>query len=189
FHPPMRLPRLVIFHSKKIETSNAAQYLNLKLPPAFQKLRLCRHYHSDMSPDHLQETYDSFADPDGLTLILHATSGAGEGLDIPDIDGVIIYGLPDTITQLFQWLGRAGRSSIRDAFALMMVEPWVFEMDLSAVVDDPDDPDCPVLPEGTKKKNPRKNECIGVACVHLATCTDCKRSAFTKFFEDDSVDG
>ncbi|KAJ7659390.1 hypothetical protein B0H14DRAFT_2182845, partial [Mycena olivaceomarginata] len=102
-----------------------AQYVNSKLPTAFQKPRLGRHYHSDMSPDYLQETYDSFADPDGLTLILHATSGAGEGLDIPDIDGVIIYGLPDTVTQLFQWLGRAGRSSIRDAFALMMVEPWV----------------------------------------------------------------
>ncbi|KAF8158781.1 P-loop containing nucleoside triphosphate hydrolase protein [Mycena galopus ATCC 62051] len=169
FHPPMRLPKLVIFHGKKAETSNYAQYLNSRLPPSFQKLRICRHYHSDMSPEYLQQTYDDFANADGSVLILHATSGAGEGLDVAEIDGVILMGLPDNLTLVFQWLGRGGRSSTRDAFGIMMIEPWVFDMDLSNI-----------------KKNPRKQERIGTACVRLATCTGCKRSAFAKFFEDDS---
>jgi superfamily II DNA helicase RecQ len=78
FHPPMRLPKLVVFHGVKMETATAAQHVNSRLPAAFQKLRICRHYHSDMSVDYLDQTYNSFADPDGDVLILHATSGAGE---------------------------------------------------------------------------------------------------------------
>jgi hypothetical protein len=74
----MRLPKLVIFHGKKIETSTAAEYGNSRLPAAFQNLRICRHYHSDMSPEYLEMTYNDFANPDGTVLILHATSGAGE---------------------------------------------------------------------------------------------------------------
>jgi hypothetical protein len=31
-----------------------------------------------MSPEYLEKVYNSFADPDGLVLLLHATSGAGE---------------------------------------------------------------------------------------------------------------
>ncbi|KAJ7241232.1 hypothetical protein B0H12DRAFT_1221583 [Mycena haematopus] len=77
FHPPMRLPQLVIFHGQKTETSTFAEHLNSRLPPAFQKLRICRHYHSDMSPEYLEETYNSFADAEGV------------GLDVPNINGVI----------------------------------------------------------------------------------------------------
>ncbi|KAJ7448715.1 P-loop containing nucleoside triphosphate hydrolase protein [Mycena latifolia] len=172
FHPPMRLPKLVIFHGEKVETSNLAQYLNSRLPPAFQKLGLCRHYHSDMSPEYLEQTYSSFANPDGMVLILHATSGAGEGLDVPEINGVINYGLPEKVPMRFQWEGRAGRSSTRDAFALTMIEPWVFDMDLSTAIDDPDDPDRPLLPDGLKKKNPRKQERVGTASVRLARSLD-----------------
>ncbi|KAJ7478794.1 hypothetical protein B0H11DRAFT_1916486 [Mycena galericulata] len=202
FHPPMRLPKLVIFHGEKSETCTFAQYLNSRLTPALQKLGICAHHHSDMSPEYLEQTYNSFASLDGAVLILHATSGAGEvsdhipswlcqhsrtrGLDVPEIDGVINYGLPEKVTMRFQWEGRAGRSTTRDAFALTMIEPWVFEMDLSTAVDDKDDPDRPLLIEGLKKKNPRKQERIGTASVRLARCDGCKRLDYAKFFEDDA---
>ncbi|KAJ7866677.1 hypothetical protein B0H13DRAFT_2352417 [Mycena leptocephala] len=45
-----------------------------------------------MSPEYLEMTYNDFANPDGTVLILHVTSGAGEGLDVPEINGVINYG-------------------------------------------------------------------------------------------------
>lgn len=77
FHPPMRLPKLLIVHDNKTEANNASNHLNVRLPPAFQSLGVCKHYHSDMSPEYLEETFNSFADPDGCTLILNATSGAG----------------------------------------------------------------------------------------------------------------
>ncbi|KAJ7724305.1 P-loop containing nucleoside triphosphate hydrolase protein [Mycena maculata] len=156
FHPPMRLPRLVVFHGEKAETCNYSQYLNARLPPALQNLGICAHYHSDMSPEYLEQTYNSFANPDGT------------GLDVPEIDGVINIGLPEGVPKRFQFEGRAGRSSTRDAFALTMIEPWVFEMDLDGVIDDKDDPDRPLLTDGLKKKNPK---------------------AYAEFFGDDSDEG
>ncbi|KAJ7506368.1 P-loop containing nucleoside triphosphate hydrolase protein, partial [Mycena galericulata] len=165
FHPPMRLPKLVIFHGEKAETSNFAQYLNSRLPSAFQKLGICAHYHSDMSPEYLEQTYDSFASSDGTVLILHATAGAGEGLDVAEINGILNVGVPEGVPKRFQWEGRAGRSSTRDAFAVTMVEPWVFEMDLANALDDKDDPDRPLLLDGLKKKNPRKQEPLDFTCL------------------------
>ncbi|KAK6996226.1 ATP-dependent DNA helicase hus2/rqh1, partial [Favolaschia claudopus] len=186
FHPPMRLPNLLILHGDKAETSTFAEYNNSRLPPAFHSLRICRHYHSDMSPEYLEETYNSFADPDGDVLILHATSGCGEGADIKGIEGVVIYGLTEKVPMRFQWEGRGGRSTNNDAFAVTMLEPWVNEMDLTTAVYDPDDPDRPVLPDGLKKKTPTKKERVGMASVQLARCETCKREAYAKFFEDDS---
>jgi hypothetical protein len=78
FHPPMRLPNIVIFHGNKAETAVARQHVNSRLPKAFQDLGIVRHYHADMSREYLENAYSSFADPDGMALILHATAGAGE---------------------------------------------------------------------------------------------------------------
>lgn len=78
FHPPMRLPKLVIFHGNKAETAVARQHIDSLLPAALQNLGIVRHYHADMSREYLEDVYSSFADPDGTTLILNATAGAGE---------------------------------------------------------------------------------------------------------------
>ncbi|KAJ7658413.1 hypothetical protein B0H17DRAFT_861354, partial [Mycena rosella] len=150
------------------------------------------HYHSDMSPKYLEATYSSFASSDGLALILSATSGAGEGLDVPEVNGVINFGLPKKVPMRFQWEGRAGHSSTRDAFALTMLEPWVLEMSmthLGQVAEDEDDPYRPLLSTGLGKKNPIKQERVGTAAVQLATCPGCKRAAYAKFMEDESDDG
>jgi hypothetical protein len=74
----MRLPKIAVFHDNKAETATLSQHINSRLPVAFQKLGICRHYHSDMSPEYLEEVYNSFSDEDGNTLILNATSGARE---------------------------------------------------------------------------------------------------------------
>jgi hypothetical protein len=39
-------------------------------------LRVIKHYHSSMSTDYLESTFQDFASPDGTTRILCATSGA-----------------------------------------------------------------------------------------------------------------
>jgi superfamily II DNA/RNA helicase len=108
---------------------------------------------------------------------------------VPEIDGVINYGLPEKVPMRFQWEGRAGRSTSRDAFAVTMIEPWVLQMDTSTVIEDKDDPDRPLLPDGWKKKNPRKQERVGTASVRLAQCGSCKRQAYATFFEDESPEG
>ena len=80
-HPPIRLPKLLIVHDDKAEVSRVATYLNNRLPPALQCLDIVKHYHSDMSQQYLDTVFDDFSDPDGKTLILCATSGAGTVCD------------------------------------------------------------------------------------------------------------
>lgn len=75
-HPPMRLPKLILFHDKKTECNKVSTHLNNRLPPGLCSLDLCIPYHSDMSKLYLDVKYLDFADPDGTTLILCATSCA-----------------------------------------------------------------------------------------------------------------
>lgn len=77
FHPPMRLQKVIVFHDNKTEANNAARYLNSRLPAEFQKLGIIKHYHGDMSEEYLEKTYTDFANPDGFTLMINGTSGAG----------------------------------------------------------------------------------------------------------------
>ncbi|KAJ7715432.1 hypothetical protein B0H14DRAFT_2644132 [Mycena olivaceomarginata] len=88
FHPPMCLPKLVIFHGKKTETAAASQHINSRLPEAFRNLGICRHYHSDMSHEYLEDAYTSFTAEDGMALILNATAGAGEASSSFNLNGL-----------------------------------------------------------------------------------------------------
>ncbi|KAJ7107878.1 P-loop containing nucleoside triphosphate hydrolase protein, partial [Mycena epipterygia] len=189
FHPPMRLPRVVVFHGNKAETAAARQHVDSLLPLALQNLGIVRHYHADLSPEYLQDTYSDFADPDGTTLILHATAGAGEGLDVADIDGVIIYGIVADIPTKSQWEGRAGRSTNADAFCVHMIEPWVPPLDLSLLPMDLNDPDRPISDLALTKKNPTKQERTGRASVHHARSPDCERVLKASYYQDTSPEG
>ncbi|KAJ7443986.1 hypothetical protein FB451DRAFT_1434779 [Mycena latifolia] len=159
FHPPMRLPQLVVFHGNKSEAAVARQHKDSLLPEALQNLGI--------------DAYQSFADPEGVSLILHATAGAGEGLDIPGINGIIIY-------------GRAGCSTEADAFCVHMIEPWVSEIDTSQMPIDPNDPDHPLSDTALTKKNPTKQECTGRASVHHATSPECERVLKAAYYQDNS---
>ncbi|KAJ7190029.1 hypothetical protein GGX14DRAFT_580190 [Mycena pura] len=173
FHPPMRIPKLVVFHGNKAETATARQHVNSLLPKAFQNLGIVRHYHADMSPEYLEDVYASFADPDGMCLILHATAGAGEmiepwvleidtsemGMDANDPDRPLSDAALEEVGSLPQGkIGQVGykrlshpdyadRSSCR---APMLAQP-------------------PTTPTALTKKHPTKQERTGRASIHHAT--------------------
>ncbi|KAF8871288.1 P-loop containing nucleoside triphosphate hydrolase protein [Infundibulicybe gibba] len=161
FHPPMRLPKLLIFHDNKGEANNASSYLNARLPKELQTLGICKHYHSDMSPEYLEETFSSFAEPDGATLIINGTSGAGTGLDIRGVEGVIQYGICTEIPEGYQRGGRGGRDKNGFAFFLMMVESWT-----------------------VSGKNPTKQERCSIASLKLVQSAECLRQQFARYFND-----
>ncbi|KAF7328238.1 Werner syndrome ATP-dependent helicase [Mycena venus] len=123
------------YHGNKAETAAARGSMLI------QNLGIVRHYHADLSPEYLEDAYANFADPDGMCLILHATAGAGEGLDVA---------------------GRAGRSTDADAFCVQMIEPWV---DTSEMAMDPNDPDRPLSDVALTKKHPTKQERTGRASI------------------------
>jgi superfamily II DNA/RNA helicase len=77
YHPPMPLlPKGMIFIENKLSSSNVATYLNNRLPEELRITKPFRHFHSDMSQQYLDETFQDFQSPDGACRYLVATSGA-----------------------------------------------------------------------------------------------------------------
>jgi superfamily II DNA helicase RecQ len=73
---PQVIRKTIIFHDNVQEAANAANYLNGLLPDIMRHSRIAKHYHSKMSTEYLERTFQDFALPDGKTRILCATSGA-----------------------------------------------------------------------------------------------------------------
>ena len=76
FHPPMIIPKTLVFHDSKQEATDAAAFIESRLPPSLRNRGIVKHYHSDMSAEYLQQTFDDFSEPYGACRILHATAGA-----------------------------------------------------------------------------------------------------------------
>lgn len=76
FHPPMVILKMLIFHDCKQDATNAAEYVDARLPPNLQNLGIVKYYPSDMSPEYLQQTFEDFSSPNGTCRILHATARA-----------------------------------------------------------------------------------------------------------------
>ena len=76
FHPPIDIPKTLVFHDSKQDATDAACYTNARLPNDLQTQGIVRHYHSNMSVEYLQQTYEDFSNLDGQCRILHATAGA-----------------------------------------------------------------------------------------------------------------
>lgn len=74
FHPPMLLPKTIVFIDGKGETNAASDHIDGLLPMSLRKTGLVRHYHSDMTADYLSRTYEDFRT--GRCRILIATQGA-----------------------------------------------------------------------------------------------------------------
>jgi superfamily II DNA helicase RecQ len=57
-----------------------------------------------------EEVIDQFVHKSTATRIVICTEAFGMGLDCPDIEQVIHYGIPATLDDYIQHVGRAGRS-------------------------------------------------------------------------------
>ena len=72
----IHLPKTVVFHDDSNEATNAALYVDRRLPKSLQDKGIVQHYHGGMSKEYLTIVYDDFKKPDGVCRILHATEGA-----------------------------------------------------------------------------------------------------------------
>lgn len=111
-------------------------------------------------------------------------------MDIPGIDGVIQYGICTEIPEMVQRLGRGGCGEpVREAFFVMMIEPWVLDLDVDSLDEklELDDPDRPFAT--SDKKTPTKRECVGIAAVRLVHSPVCLREQLADNLQDDSPNG
>lgn len=112
-----------------------------------------------------------------------------KGLDIPDIEIVVQYGIRHNVLTALQQGGWAGHSPTGEAIFLLMYEPWVKSIDLATVeVDTVSDPDYPNIPKLTKHST--KQGRTGVAMVKIIQLKqECLCKLFAAYLKDNTADG
>ncbi|SMO94976.1 RecQ family ATP-dependent DNA helicase [Fodinibius sediminis] len=65
------------------------------------------HFHGDMSSEERQDVIQSIQNDE--FNVIFATNAFGMGIDIPDIDLVVHFMIPESVEQYYQEIGRAGR--------------------------------------------------------------------------------
>ncbi|PPR02849.1 hypothetical protein CVT24_002327 [Panaeolus cyanescens] len=178
------MPKTLVFHDKVDLAVDAVSYLESRLPSHLQRTGFIAHYHGGMSKEYLTSVYEDFSKENGKCRILHATEGASTGLDIPDIEIVVQYGISRDVPTTLQRGGRGGRG-IKNAIFLIMYEPWVDEVDITTLVNDQLDPDHPFPKKLTPKSN--KRERLGSAMIKIIQSdTTCLRRLFAGYLEDET---
>ena len=76
YHPPMILQKTMVFFDTQNMSRDASRYINSKFLKVHQDLGISRHYHSGMSAEYLEQTYNDFVSDTGNCLIFCATKGA-----------------------------------------------------------------------------------------------------------------
>ncbi|KAF8432363.1 hypothetical protein L210DRAFT_962264 [Boletus edulis BED1] len=108
----MVIPKTLVFHDLKQEATDAAAFIESRLPQYLRNIGIVKHYHSDLS-----------------------------GLDIRGVVNVIQYGVCKNMAEAAQRAGRAARDPNSSGLFLMMVEPWALKLSLESIsITDPDQP-------------------------------------------------
>jgi superfamily II DNA/RNA helicase len=94
------IPLTIIFHDSIKECSEAAMFLDGLLPITMQGTGIVRHYHSLMSQEYAEQTYQAFQR--GACRVLHTCGGMESGIDFNQADIVIQYGIPSDETKTIQ---------------------------------------------------------------------------------------
>ncbi|EMD37426.1 hypothetical protein CERSUDRAFT_29423, partial [Gelatoporia subvermispora B] len=105
--------------------------------PTLVSAGLIRPFNAAFSQDYKREAMAAFRrvpDPgstESLVRILVCTDAAGMGCNIPDVDLVVQWKLPATLSNWIQRAGRAARGRGRTGLAVLLVERSAYSIDLS----------------------------------------------------------
>ncbi|KAF7976463.1 hypothetical protein HWV62_6719 [Athelia sp. TMB] len=177
YHPPMApISRGVVFIDHKLSTAAIADHLNARLPPGIRETRPFRHLHSSMSRDYITEVYETFKQPDSPIRMIITTAAASHGLDVPDLEVVIMYGIPKTMIEFLQRMGRVGRTPTINAICLTIAEDWACKL--------------AVEEEDVMRKVGVKEKRTELAMIRYASCPKCLRKFVMDYSgEEDWDDG
>ncbi|KAJ7731866.1 P-loop containing nucleoside triphosphate hydrolase protein [Mycena metata] len=109
-----------------------------------------RPYNAALSKEYRKRAMEKFRE--GTVRILVCTDAAGMGCNIPDIDIVVQWKLPASVSIFVQRAGRAARAHGRTGIAILLVEPSAYTVDLKAELEKEH------APRGKKKVAPKGEE-------------------------------
>jgi superfamily II DNA/RNA helicase len=120
------LPRVIIYFEKRDLTQEAATWLRKHLPPAHANLAdQIQYIHAGITRGGRKETMRRWNSHE--LSILCATECVGMGADNPDVDMIVLFCLPRSLSILIQRIGRAGRGG-QYSRAIILVEPSAFQI-------------------------------------------------------------
>ncbi|KAI0309763.1 P-loop containing nucleoside triphosphate hydrolase protein [Amylostereum chailletii] len=96
----------------------------LWIRPALIRRNIIRTYYSGMSRYQLDKVFEEFKNGDCKILV--ATSAFSQGVNVPDIEIVIQYGLCQWVEELVQRFGRNARLPHIHGLSLLLAEPWAW---------------------------------------------------------------
>ncbi|KAJ7248081.1 P-loop containing nucleoside triphosphate hydrolase protein [Mycena rebaudengoi] len=148
-------------------------HLNARVKPEFRHYGLVRPYNAGMSRQYRAEVMALFKA--GIVRILVCTDAAGTGCDIPDVELVVQWKAPKTLSSWIQRAGRAARKGGTEGLAVMIVEKSAFEVNL---LDDKSPAEAPLDPLDVPPDAPAEG------LYALIQATTCRRIVLMKIFKN-----
>ena len=143
---PQRIQKTIIFIDGRIKVDQAATYLRQILlsktstfPEGQQytqsgEARRCvfnvvETFTSHVSTFDRDCRYDEYKKPSSTIRLMVSTTSLGIGVNIPDIERVIIWRFPidNSLCELWQRIGRGGRGEGRTSIAYILLPYWAFD--------------------------------------------------------------
>ncbi|KAF8218135.1 P-loop containing nucleoside triphosphate hydrolase protein, partial [Mycena galopus ATCC 62051] len=108
------------------EGGKLVDYLNARVAEPFRDRGLVRPYNASMSLEYRAHVMKLFKA--GVIRVLVCTDAAGMGCDIPDVELVVQWKVPQNLSSWVQRAGRAARGPGTSGMAVMLVEKSAFEI-------------------------------------------------------------
>ncbi|KAG9310388.1 hypothetical protein JVU11DRAFT_9525 [Chiua virens] len=159
---------MFIFHDLKQDATDTAKFMDANLPCGLENHSVVKHYHSTMSIEYFQQTFEDFLNPNGTCRILYATAGAATVV-------IIQYGICKNIAEMIQQAGRAACDSDSTGLFLAVVETWALELDLGDAIGGTSNADRDKPYIGLVKVNSSKPDWTSIASLQFVQSKTCLR--------------
>lgn len=173
-------PKTVIYCTSIRDVSRIYSYLTSEVP---ESVTYCDMFHSETPEATKNKILTDLCDTNGKLKIVIATSALGMGIDIPNTNCVILYGVPKQIVEVIQEIGRVGRDGSM-ALAVVLYNSVHLRHVEQDVKDILTTTKCrrmallkPFISEQEQVPTEPSHKCCDICCS-LCKCGDCDKDLF-----------
>ncbi|PPQ70400.1 hypothetical protein CVT24_013138, partial [Panaeolus cyanescens] len=128
---PKDIPSTMLYVDSVAKGPEIIDYLVALLPLHLRDLGLVRPFSAGFPLEYRTEVLAQFKN--GAIRVLVCTDAAGMGCNLPAVDVVVQWKLPQTLSAFVQRAGRAARSPSQSGLAVLLVERVAYGLDSNAV--------------------------------------------------------